>query len=241
LEADFGHDFSRDGPVLPILGESGTGKSTLLYVIAALALPRAGQVTWRDKRGGRTITLSSSPSEAERAATVDFRRFLTGFALQDASLVPHLKVHENLEWILRQRNSDQSGQLAERGKDARYRRVADTVERFLSDEDRRSRLDEIMNTFPSKLSGGERLRMALAAAMIHDPQLLFADEPTGSLDPGTRERILGIIRRWIDEGNGHRSFIFITHQQSEAEQLRASRCIRLKRGSAGVVAVAEDL
>lgn len=230
LEANFTYDFGRDGPVLPIMGESGTGKSSLLYVLAALAHPHSGNVCWHNSESER-VEFAAELDPAAREAAVEFRRLRTGFALQDASLVPHLTIRENLEWILRQR---ERGALGVSGGARRYsERIETVVGQFLSSADRRGKIGSILGAFPSKLSGGERLRMALASAMIHDPPILFADEPTGSLDQRSRNRILETLRSWVYEEREQRALLLITHHENEAVILRARFCLRVRHQPGG--------
>lgn len=215
LRANFAFAFgaNQDGRVLPIMGESGIGKSTLLYIMAALAAPRGGSAIWTDP-SGQTIDMAAT------AAAADFRRESTGFSLQDASLIPHLTILENLEWILRLRRPRlPPGEIAARAKAA--------VARMVKKNDDQETVDSLLASFPNKLSGGQKGRMALAAAMVHDPDILFADEPTGNLDDGGRQRILQNIKDWLAEAE-QRCFVFVTHNESDAQFLQARDPLRVK-------------
>ena len=209
-------DFSLLGRRLPILGRSGTGKSTLMYVLAGLKRPLAGRVVWSIP--GREPIVIAATARGVPPATRD--RF--GYALQDAPLLPHLTIAENLALPL---------ELRRRG--ASTRRIAAAIESVLIDDEDAETLSA---TYPGELSGGQRRRISLAQAMIGDPVVLFADEPGGALDEATRIEILRVVDRWIDETvdrGAPRAFVWITHHRDTAELGRSSGCIEVRRTSEG--------
>ncbi len=106
--------------------------------------------------------------------------------------------------------------------------------------------EEFLDRYPNELSGGQFQRVALAQAMIHDPHVLFADEPTGNLDADTRQEVMGLVDRWLAKGD--RMVIWVTHHRSDAVDPRVShwlmvannRCLlRLKGGKKSAANEAE--
>jgi putative ABC transport system ATP-binding protein len=185
---------------LPIVGRTGRGKSTLLYALAGMALPLSGSIAW------------SFPDRVEWTARSmasrsfnDVRRRKFGFLLQDASMIPCFTVAENLRHTLRLRGVRTDTEA----------RIATSIARMLIDGET---VADFYDRYPSQLSGGMRQRMALAAAIAHDPQVLFADEPTASLDDATGLEVLGVVRRWLDDAVGARAFVFVTHRVETLRQ-----------------------
>jgi energy-coupling factor transporter ATP-binding protein EcfA2 len=89
-------------------------------------------------------------------------------------------------------------------------------------------IEDFRNRFPAQLSGGMRQRMALAAAIVHDPHVLFADEPTASLDDASGLEVLKVVRRWLDDRPGERAFVFVTHRvETLREGAGATKVMRL--------------
>ena len=154
------------GDFAVLMGPSGSGKSTILNLIGAVDRPTRGRVML----GDREIS-----SMSERDLTL-VRRMKIGFIFQFFNLIPTLTVRENIEFP-----------LALGGERGGMRERVDRV------------LDEIAlghraSHYPNELSGGEMQRVAIGRAVVHDPPLLLADEPTGNLDTRTGERILELIR-----------------------------------------------
>jgi putative ABC transport system ATP-binding protein len=152
--------------VTVLLGRSGTGKSTLLNLVSGIDLPDAGTV----RIDGVCL---DGLSERERTL---FRRRHIGFVFQFFNLIPTLSVAENLLLPL-----ELNGH---RGRSARLE-----VERMLA----RVGLGERADSFPDRLSGGEQQRVAVARALVHDPLLILADEPTGNLDAETGREVLALL------------------------------------------------
>src|SRR5262249_40144328 len=143
------------------------------------------------------------------------RRERFGFLLQDASMISCFTVAENLRHT-----------LALRGIHDKTRVVGSVTKMLIEGES----AEVLLGLFPSQLSGGMRQRMALAAAIAHDPHILFAAEPTASLDDASGIEVFGVIRRWLDEKKGQRAFIFVTHREEMIEVgSGAPRLLRLDR------------
>jgi len=187
---------------LPLMGPSGQGKSTLLYILAALKLPTTGSVTWKFPNDSKTYLLASQvPTKNCADDIVQLRRDHFGFAFQASTLSPHLTIIENIAYplLLQGMAWEKALQMAE----TRFTEVL-----LPSEQEDKSTL---LHHFPSQLSGGQRQRAALAQAIIHDPNVLFADEPTGQLDLGTRKQVMRVLKQWLDFGKGKRCLIWVTH------------------------------
>jgi len=220
---------------LPVLGRSGSGKSTLLYLLTFLKRPREGWVRWTFPDGQRASWGPHGLDPTGSSLTLtQIRRRCFGFAYQNSTLTPYLKVKENLRYPLEL--------LGGMSKDEMERRVHAAMDRVLLRDREGSRIEEtsaedFLERYPNELSGGQFQRVALAQAMIHDPHVLFADEPTGNLDADTRQEVMSLVDRWLTKGS--RMVIWVTHHQSDATDPRVShwlmvsnnRChLRLKGG-----------
>jgi putative ABC transport system ATP-binding protein len=191
-------EFQR-GQITAILGKSGTGKSTLLNLISGIDAPDSGQI-WVD---GQELTAMS-----ERDRTL-FRRAQIGFVFQFFNLIPTLTVGENVSLPLELNRvpRPQARQKAEA--------LLDSV----------GLLDR-WETFPEKLSGGEQQRIALARALVHDPLLILADEPTGNLDEETGAQVMSLL---VDLAREHcRTLLIVTHGQEAVAH--ADKVLRLSHG-----------
>jgi putative ABC transport system ATP-binding protein len=193
-------DFSvMAGETVAILGASGSGKSTLLSIMAGLDTPSVGHV----ELAGKNIF---SMTEDDRAA---WRGQTLGFVFQNFQLMGHLTALENVMLPLELAGTKDASQQA---KDI-LKQVG---------------LSERMNHFPKVLSGGEQQRVALARAFVVQPQLLLADEPTGSLDAQTGESIMDLMLA-MNKARGT-TLILVTHDQK-----LASRCDRTLTLEAGLL------
>lgn len=175
------------GQVTAILGKSGSGKSTLLNLLSGIDHPDSGSI-WL---GGQSLSGLS-----ERQFTL-FRRRNIGFVFQFFNLIPTLTVRENillpaeLDGLDRQTASDRASSLLEMvglaGRD---------------------------KTYPDRLSGGEQQRVAVARALINDPLLLLADEPTGNLDEETGAQILTLLDQLTRQAM--KNLVMVTHSREAA-------------------------
>lgn len=187
------------GEHVAIVGSSGSGKSTLLNLIAGIDRPDAGRI---EIAGERVDGLD------ERRRTL-LRRRRIGFVFQFFHLVPTLTVGENLRLPL------QLNGLADAAGEARLQDLLETV--GLAGYDER---------FPETLSGGEQQRVALARALVHQPDLILADEPTGNLDAATGARVWALLRG-LTQSRGA-TLLLVTHNTEQAAQ--ADRALRLQDG-----------
>ena len=187
----------RRGEVVAIVGESGTGKSTLLSLLAGFDRPDAGQVLWQGQNAGLW-------TDKEWAI---FRRKNLGFVFQNYHLIPYLTAQENVALPLRLLNNS-SADLA--------------AKKMLEELGLKNRDHHL----PAQLSGGESQRVAIGRALIHRPELVLADEPTGSLDAKTGGLVLGKMFELFAERQ--QSALIVTHSQEVAD--RCHRRLRLKDG-----------
>ncbi len=173
------------GETVAVVGPSGSGKSTLLSCLAGLDEPDGGAVLVSGERMSRR-------SERERAR---LRARGVGVLFQQLNLVGHLSVATNLAVAQRM-----AGHVRPAGsRDALLERVG---------------LGDRAHALPSQLSGGELARAGLAVALANDPPVVLADEPTGELDGGTAERMLGLLRERAEAGA---AVVVVTHDRSVAE------------------------
>ena len=183
---DIALDIAR-GEYIAIMGESGVGKSTLLNLIAGLEVPDTGTV----ELDGAGVT---ALDDTERTL---LRRDRIGFVFQAFHLLPHLTVAQNVALPL---------SLAGTGRQQAVARVGDLLAAV--------GLADAAGSYPRELSGGEMQRAAIARALVHRPQLLLADEPTGNLDPETARSILALLRQQVKNAAG--AGILVTHSAAAA-------------------------
>ncbi|MFC4116554.1 ABC transporter ATP-binding protein [Nonomuraea zeae] len=165
---DVSYGFAR-GSFTAVMGHSGSGKSTLLQCAAGLTQPTSGTVSV----GGADVT---ALTEAELSA---MRRERVGFVFQAFNLLPALTAKENIELPMRP-----AGQRADQ----------EWVQELVG----RTRIAEHVHRRPHELSGGQQQRVAICRALVAGPQVVFADEPTGSLDTRSGQEILAMLRLVVD-------------------------------------------
>ncbi|MCL2521865.1 MAG: ABC transporter ATP-binding protein [Erysipelotrichales bacterium] len=188
------------GDFTVIMGPSGGGKSTLLYALSGMDKPTLGDIIYEN---GKNI---AKMSENELA---DFRGINAGFVFQQIYLVDSMAVLDNvlLSGLL---NSKDKAETVKRAK-----KLLTTV--GISETDYKK--------FPNQLSGGEAQRVAVVRAAIHQPKILFADEPTGALNSQNAKTVLDILTEF---NNCDQSIVMVTHDINSA--LRGNRIIYLKDG-----------
>ena len=188
------------GDVVAVVGASGSGKSTLLAILAGLDTPTAGRVTLE---GADLFSLDEDQRAQLRGRSV-------GFVFQSFQLLPSLTALENVMLPLELSGSEEAAKMA--------RQMLERVG-----------LGERLQHYPKHLSGGEQQRVALARAFVVRPKLLFADEPTGSLDAESGAAVIELLFEMNREFGT--TLILVTHD----EQL-ASKCRRVVRLAAGRIA-----
>ncbi|WP_117209136.1 ABC transporter ATP-binding protein [Allorhizocola rhizosphaerae] len=193
------------GEIVAMVGPSGSGKSSLLYCLAGLIAPDSGEVRFAG------TNLARLPDD-ERS---DLRRSRFGFVFQFAELVPELTLRENIALPL---------ELNGVKRRERVSRVDELVDRLgLADHAERR---------PSKVSGGQAQRAAVARAIAHRPSFLFADEPTGSLDSANGMVVLDLLLQLANDDGA--AVVIVTHDERVAAQ--ADRVIRIADGRCGQAA-----
>ncbi len=185
------------GEFLAVTGESGSGKTTLLNCLGSLDRPTSGNIFVN----GKDIT---KMNDNELSA---YRRKSIGFIFQSFNLIPVLNVEENIVLPLNLDNTK---------PDMEY------LEELL----RLTGLDKKRTNYPHELSGGQQQRVAFARALIHKPQIILADEPTGNLDSKNSREIISILKNSIKKYD--QTLILITHDGSIASQ--ADRICRITDG-----------
>lgn len=188
----------EEGEFLAVTGHSGSGKSTLLAILGGMLAPTTGQV-WID---GQSL-YALSVTERTR-----LRRRMIGFVFQAFNLVPYLSALENVQVPL---------YLTGLSPTRQRRRATELLHRV--------GLGDRMGHRPSELSAGQQQRVALARTLANDPPLILADEPTGNLDPDTREQVLRLLESFRQSG---KTVVMVTHDPVTAG--RASRVLRLANG-----------
>ncbi len=187
------------GEIVALLGRSGSGKSTLLNLIGGIDLPSAGDIV---------ISGLSLPSISEQQRTL-FRRKHIGFIFQFFNLIPTLTVEENLLLPL-----ELNGSISKARKQAAMELLHQVG------------LAERRGSFPDRLSGGEQQRIAIARALVHEPQLLLADEPTGNLDSETGQEVITMLDQLVR--NLQMTVVLVTHSNEAADI--ADRVLTISNG-----------
>jgi len=176
------------GDYVAVMGESGIGKSTLLNLLAGLDRPDSGQVLFDG------VELNSLDDDA----ATRIRRKHMGFVFQAFHILPYLTVAQNVALPLA---------LNGVGDKAMLKRVGSLLEAV--------KLGDRGESLPRELSGGEMQRVAIARALVHKPRLVFADEPTGNLDPESAGEVLALLRECV-KGEGAAG-ILVTHSAAASK------------------------
>lgn len=187
------------GEFTAIIGPSGSGKSTLLQLIGGLDTPTSGEVILDNK----------NISHMNGTDLSDFRRDHIGFIFQAYNLIPVLSAKENIEYIMLLQG------VPELERHQRVNKIMQEVG-----------LEGLGNRRPAQLSGGQQQRVAVARAMVSQPSLILADEPTANLDSKTGAALLDMMKELNEKEN--MTFVFSTHDPMIME--RAKRIIRLVDG-----------
>ena len=183
---------------ISIMGESGAGKSTLLSMLGGLLSPSRGEILIED------INIYA----LKRDKLADFRREFMGFIFQSFQLVPYLNVVENVQLPLAVTHHSQANKKA----------LAMSALERVGLQDKGHRL-------PNQLSGGEQERVAIARAVVNEPPILFADEPTGNLDSRNSAEVMTLLKNLNADGQ---TIVMVTHSRHNAEY--ADRIIEVADG-----------
>lgn len=187
----------NQGEFVAIIGPSGSGKSTLLHILGGVDKPTSGSVVIGD----------TDIATLDETALAIFRRRQIGLIYQFYNLIPILTVEENLTLplLLDGRKPD--------------KRLIDSLIKRLG-------LEERLNHLPNQLSGGQQQRVSIGRALVNNPALMLADEPTGNLDSANSKEIISLLRQFNKENN--QTVIIITHDEKIA--MSADRVISIEDG-----------
>lgn len=190
----------QNGEFLAIIGPSGSGKSTLMHMLGLLDRPTSGKYLFEDKDAGKF-------SDNELA---EIRNKKIGFVFQTFNLLPRTNVFENVELPLLYDH-----RLSGRGKNKE--KITKALEAVM--------MIHRVNHFSNQLSGGEKQRVAIARALVNNPDVIFADEPTGNLDSKAGIQIMKILQNLNNQGH---TIILVTHETYTAQH--AKRILEMKDG-----------
>ncbi|MCP4784589.1 MAG: ABC transporter ATP-binding protein [Fuerstiella sp.] len=188
-----------DNEFIALVGPSGSGKTTLLSLLGGMMAPTSGEVLFRGE----------SLYDMSLVERTKLRLRSLGFVFQSFNLVSWLSAVENVQVPL---------SLAGESASAQQEKAIELLSRVgLSDR---------LNHLPSELSQGQQQRVALARTLANDPRIILADEPTGNLDPDSREQVMNLLSDFHKEG---RSIVMVTHDQFAAQH--AHRSLNLVDGT----------
>ena len=188
----------EEGEFVAIMGESGSGKTTLLNILAALDKPTAGRV----------ILDGADVSAIRESQVASFRRDNLGFVFQDFNLLDTFSIEDNIYLP-----------LVLQGK--KYEEMKEKLTPIA----RRLGLRELLRKYPYEVSGGQKQRAAVARAIITDPKIILADEPTGALDSKSSDELLELFK---EINAGGQTILMVTHSVKAASS--ASRVLFIKDG-----------
>ena len=189
----------EDGEYVAIMGESGSGKTTLLNILAALDKPTGGDV----KLNGQSL------SEIRDSRMAIFRRENLGFVFQDFNLLDTFTIMDNILLPL---------VLGNRDFDEMHARLSPLAKKL--------GIEELLGKYPYEISGGQKQRTAVARALITNPRIVLADEPTGALDSKATDQLLKLFAQINQEGQ---TILMVTHSTRAASH--ASRVLFIKDGT----------
>ena len=186
------------GEYIAIMGESGSGKTTLLNILALLDRPTSGKV----------ILMGKDLQEIKDSEMAKFRRENLGFVFQDFNLLDNFTVKENI--LLPLVLSDEK---------------ISVMEEKLSKIAKKLSVSDLLNKYPYEISGGQKQRTAIARALISEPKILLADEPTGALDSNSTRELLKVFKDLNQDGE---TILMVTHSIMAASE--AKRVLFIKDG-----------
>lgn len=189
----------NEGDFTIIMGSSGSGKSTMLYALSGMDRPTLGSISYHEEE-------ISGYSNDKLAV---FRRNHCGFVFQQNYLNDTMSVMDNI--LI-------SGLLVSKDKKAIYKKACELLKKV-------GLTEECYHKFPTQLSGGEAQRVAIVRSVINSPEILFADEPTGSLNSSNTDNVLNVMTELNDNGQ---SIVMVTHDMKTAR--RGNRILYLDDG-----------
>lgn len=189
----------KKGEFVVIMGNSGSGKSTLLYALSGMDKPSLGELYYGDER----------IDEYNNDELAKFRRKNCGFVFQDVFLNENMSIMDNVLV---------TGYLASKNK----KEVIEKAKKLLANV---GIDDSMLNKFPTQMSGGELQRVGMVRAMINEPKVIFADEPTGALNSVSAINVLNLLNNINDDGM---TVVMVTHDIKSA--IRGERILYLKDG-----------
>jgi len=188
----------KEGEFVSIVGKSGVGKTTLVHLILGLETPTSGEVYFKG------INLNN----ADSSKIQEIRRKI-GCIHQDYKLLPKKTVYENVAYIMQVEGKENE-------------EIAKEVSKVLEVIGLRDKI----NNFPDQLSGGEKQRLAIARALVNQPEIIIADEPTGNLDPYNTYEVISLLQKINQTG---KTVILATHDREIINKLK-KRVITLEDG-----------
>jgi len=191
-------DINRGGFVC-LSGPSGSGKTTLLNMVGGLDIPTSGEITVADKR----------VDQMNKAELAEMRLHNIGFVFQAYNLIPVLNARENIEFVM---------QLQGVNSNERHKKANDILEEV--------GLSGLGDRKPAELSGGQQQRVAVARALVSEPALILADEPTANLDSATAETLMTLLRQLNDE----RKITFLISTHDKLVMSHARRLLKMQDG-----------
>ncbi len=187
------------GGFLCLSGPSGSGKTTLLNMVGGLDVPSSGEITVADKR----------VDQMNRAELAEMRLHNIGFVFQAYNLIPVLNARENIEFVMQLQGVDSN---------ERHRKAHDILEEV--------GLSGLGDRKPAELSGGQQQRVAVARALVSEPALILADEPTANLDSATAETLMILLQQLNDE----RKITFLISTHDKLVMSHARRLLKMQDG-----------
>lgn len=199
------------GEFVAIMGPSGSGKSTFMHLLSFLDRPTAGTYLFDGE----------DASQFDKDALAKIRNQRIGFVFQAFNLLSRVSVYENVEIPLLYNFYDDQKEKLSFKKFFSKNRHRNKIEKALENVDMLHRIDYLAR----QLSGGEKQRVAIARALVNDPEIIFADEPTGNLDSKSGLQVMKTLQ---DLNNRGKTIILVTHEQRTAKH--ATRILHIKDG-----------